>query len=379
MNDRKKVLFVTTVPQTLIAFLLPFAAYFRQKGWIVDAMAAGVEQFPLCKENFDQCWNIHLSRNPLNIKNFFRTVKRIREVVLRQQYDIVNVHTPVAAFITRYALRNLRPYPKVIYTAHGFHFHPDGFFILNFIFKCIEKIAGKWTDALIVINQHDLSAAKKIRLVPDSNLYYAPGIGVDINYYHSIHVSDEQVRALREELNLTSREKILLMIGEFTAQKRQVLAVKALFKLKNPDLHVVFAGEGKKMQYTKKLSEKLGLSRNVHFLGFRRDIPVLMKASNVILSLSKREGLPRCLLEAMALGTPIIGSNIRGIDELLQNDSGLMVRSGCLLSLVQAIQLLIDDTELQRKIAANAQNKIQAYDISKVLNIYSLIYEQVLL
>ena len=100
-----KVLFVTTVSGTLRAFLLPFAEHFRSQGWVVDGMAQGITDCSICRNSFDRVWEVNWSRNPLEFNNFIETPKRVKEVVLEEQYDIVHVHTPVAAFITRLALR----------------------------------------------------------------------------------------------------------------------------------------------------------------------------------------------------------------------------------------------------------------------------------
>src|SRR5262245_32324051 len=103
-----KLLIASTVPVTLRAFLLPYAEYFRTRGYRVDALANGVSAFEDCVAGFDQVHEINWSRNPLHPSHFFSVPARIRELVERERYDLVHVHTPVAAFVTRYALRHLR-------------------------------------------------------------------------------------------------------------------------------------------------------------------------------------------------------------------------------------------------------------------------------
>ena len=119
-----KLLLVTTVPGTLRSFLLPFAAHFRRLGWQVDAMACGASASIECQQGFDRVWDVEWSRNPLDPRNLLAAPGVIREIVTRERYDLVHVHTPVAAFVTRYALKDLRRQTdtKIIYTAHGFHF-----------------------------------------------------------------------------------------------------------------------------------------------------------------------------------------------------------------------------------------------------------------
>ena len=104
---------------------MPFAEHFRKQGWDVDGMAQGISKCSICRNSFDRVWDVYWSRNPLDLNNFIKTPQKIQQVVRNEQYDIIHVHTPIAAFITRLALRNLRKQgkPKIVYTAHGFHFY----------------------------------------------------------------------------------------------------------------------------------------------------------------------------------------------------------------------------------------------------------------
>ena len=100
------LLIVTTIPATIRAFLLPFADRFRAAGWRVDAMACGISDDAECLQAFDRVWDVEGSRNPLDPRNFLAAPQVVREVVKTEKYDIIHVHTPVAAFVTRYALKD---------------------------------------------------------------------------------------------------------------------------------------------------------------------------------------------------------------------------------------------------------------------------------
>ena len=105
-------LFVTTVPITLEAFLLPFADHFRAEGWHIDALANGATADANLDGHFDQRFDVAWSRNPLSPSNLFGTSQRIREIVVAGGYDIVHVHTPIAAFVARYALSEMSKGPE---------------------------------------------------------------------------------------------------------------------------------------------------------------------------------------------------------------------------------------------------------------------------
>ena len=375
-----KLLIVATVPETLTGFLTPFTYYFRAQGWQVDGMAQKISADPECIEVFDRVWDVEWSRNPLDPRNLLVAVPRVQEVVAQNNYDLVHVHTPVAAFVTRYALKNRRgkQYPKIFYTAHGFHFHPKGNPIKNAIFLALEKLAGKWTDCLITINREDEIAAKKHRLLPPENIYYTPGIGLDINYYNRDRLSASEITTVRDELQLAPTDSLLLCIAEFIPRKRHSDIIQALKKLNRPDIHLALAGSGDLQTEIEQLTYKSGLKKQVHFLGNRSDIPRLISASNATLLTSQQEGLPRSIMEALSMGTPVIGTNIRGIKDLLADNSGLLVEVGDTEALAQAMAYIVDNPDAAIQMGQRGQSKIAEYDINKIVQIYAELYDRAL-
>ncbi|HEX4869817.1 MAG TPA: glycosyltransferase, partial [Moraxellaceae bacterium] len=144
-----RLLIVATVAPTLRAFLLPFARHYRALGWQVEAAARDITALPGLGEEFDACHELPLSRNPLDPVALLRAPAAIRSLVARGSYDLVHVHTPVAAFLLRLALRGRAPgaRPRVVYTAHGFHFHRHGRALTNWLFRSAERLAAPWCDA----------------------------------------------------------------------------------------------------------------------------------------------------------------------------------------------------------------------------------------
>jgi glycosyltransferase involved in cell wall biosynthesis len=369
-----KLLVVTTVPITIRSFLLPFIKHFRSSGWQVDGMAQGISTDQDCVEHCDRIYDIQWSRNVFDPRNLLAGVSRVKEVVAEEKYDLVHVHTPIAAFVTRYALKDVKK-TKVIYTAHGFHFYRGGSAIKNAIFLTLEKLAGSWTDYLITINQEDAAAAKKYSFLPTDRIYYTRGIGVDTEYYASGKVSPENLAKIRQELALSEEDTLLLAIAEFTPRKRHKDLLQALAKVANPQVHLALAGEGALRPEIEKLAQELGIGQQVHFLGYRNDIPALIQAANAVLLVSQQEGLPRSIMEAMCLSTPTIGSNIRGTKDLLENSCGLLVELGNTDALAQAMIQVVKDPESLTMMATKAQAKMASYDLKAIIQQYADIYQ----
>ena len=98
--------------------------------------------------------------------------------------------------------------------------------------------------------------------------------------------------------------------------------VKALIYLKESNVHYIACGVGPEEDNLRKLARKLGVCGNFHLLGYRTDVPDLMNASDAFVMMSFREGLPRSIMEAMDMGLPCVGSDTRGIRDLIEVDKG---------------------------------------------------------
>jgi glycosyltransferase involved in cell wall biosynthesis len=377
----RRVLMVTTIPPTLRAFLLPFAAHFRNQGWHVDAMAEGITDYPQCVDGFDQVWNIKWSRNPLAPRNLISAPRTIRAVVAQQKYDLVHVHTPVAGFVTRLALNGWRKRGKlkVLYTAHGFHFHPLGNPVKNAAFIALEKLAGRWTDGLVVINRDDEVAAHHHRLVDSQRIHYMPGIGVDTQRYSPTTVTDSQVTQVRQELGLTPETPLFLSIAEFIPRKRHADILHALARLNRPAVHLALAGDGPLRLAMQQLATDLGILDRVHFLGNRSDIPVLIRASLATILVSSQEGLPRSVMESLSLETPVIGSKIRGTQELLEGGCGLLVEMGAIEELARAIEVLLDQPEQRLQMGKQGRHRMtEVFDLNNIIKLHDDLYTDIL-
>ena len=380
MERERRMLIAASVPSTLTAFLLPFARHFRDRGWRVDAVANGADQCHACREAFDAVHTISWTRRPSDAANMLRAPGEIRAIVRRNRYDVVHVHDPIAAFVTRFALRRLRRAgrPRVAYTAHGFHFYRGGSALRNAVFRAAEELAACWTDALVVINREDHEAALGFRRLDASAVTYSPGIGVDLSRYDPSAVSNADVAAVREELGLHTSEQLLLMVAELNPGKRHADAIRALHRANRTDVVLAFAGVGALRSELEELATSLGLGSRVRFLGFRRDIEVLLAASFALILPSEREGLPRCVMEALCLERPVIATRIRGVSELVSADTGVLVEVGDVDALAAAIGRLASAPAVAVAMGRRGRASMEAFDLRHVLQLHEKLYARLL-
>lgn len=376
---KRSALFVTTVPVTLEAFLLPFAAHFRARGWRIDALANEATQRTGLLTEFDTIYDITWSRNPLAISDHFDTWNRVRRVVIEGGYDIVHVHTPIAAFVTRLALRSLpaTDRPAIIYTAHGFHFYRGQGRLGHAVFRTLERTAAPWTDYLVTINDEDYQAALAFHSIEPERVRYIPGIGVDVDVYAESNVSPADASRVREELAVPDDAFMLTMVAEFSPVKRHAHILSALARVRDDRVVLVLAGDGPLAPETHVLAEKLGVTARVRWAGFRRDIPAVLAASDALTLVSAREGLPRSVLEAMAMGRPVIGTRTRGITDAVGDDAGWIVAPDDVDALAAAIDLAAADRPECRRRGENARARArERFSLKGVLAMYENLYQE---
>ena len=361
-------------------FLLPFVRHFRNLGWRVDGMAEGISSSPECVEAFEHVLEVTWSRNPLNPSNLLVAPRQIMQAIHEGSYDLVHVHTPIAAFVTRFALRFLQKSgtPKVIYTAHGFHFNANSRSPKNLIFLYLEKIAGKWTDYLVIMNREDQSLAEKHKLVPSNRLLYMPGIGVDTRQTAPENVSAQQVEAIRNQLGLSGEQTLFSMLAAFEPRKRHQDVLHALASLGNPNIHLALAGSGPLLAQMQELASQLGIAQQVHFLGHCRDVVALIRASAATILPSAREGLSRSVLESLSLAVPVIGTDVKGIRDLLASGCGLLVKVGDTDALARAMAWVAQYPDKARAMGEAGRREMAHYDTAQIVELHDQLYARAL-
>jgi len=367
------ILFVATVYNHLAAFHKPFIKYFQEKGYTVHV--AGSNSMGR-KDELEQlgaiCHDISFDKSILS-KNNRRALQELNELFDNIHFDLIHVHTPIAAFLVRFVLRKKKLQGPLLYTAHGFHFFKGAPKKNWFVFYNAEKIAKRWTDAIIVMNKEDLELSKKMGFENNHNLFFVNGVGVDLNDFSE---RAEKGGSIRTELNLSQDDVLISCVAELSYRKNQMFLLKNwdIINRNNPQVHLLFIGEGQDEGLLKSYVQSQNL-KNVHFLGFRRDMPKILNDTNIVTLTSLHEGLPRCLMEAIALGKPIIATDVRGSRDLVQDGyNGYLVNLNDDDLLVKRFNDLIMNVKLQIDMGENGKKRSGLYDLDFVLKQMDEIY-----
>ena len=328
------------------------------------------EQLTKMNVNFYQ---IPVPRKITDFKHLRLSYKMTKDLMNEKKYDLIHCHSPIGGIICRLANKHSKHYDstRMIYTAHGFHFFKGNNPLKNFLFRNIERYGARYTDTLITINKEDYAAAKKFKLKKNGTVEYVPGVGIDIDKINAIQGNKEE---LCKELNIPVDSILLLSVGELSKRKNHEVIVRLLNQL--PDnIHYVICGQGQLENYLLDLAQKLKVNIRLHLLGYRTNIPQIMKSCDIFVFPSLQEGLPVALMEAMACGLPCVASEIRGNIDLIEDgvNSSLCnpIEYKEFLNSVKSINKEIGDKFGKLNII-----KIKKYDIKKINIKMNKIYEE---
>ncbi len=365
---KKKVLFTATVDSHIKNFHLPYLKYFKDNGYEVHVSTNGKDKIPHC----DKKHTVSFERSPFRLNNI-KAIKQLKSIIDKEGYEIIHTHTPMGSVITRLAALKARKKHKtrVIYTAHGFHFYKGAPLQNWLLYYPVEKFLARYTDTLITINKEDYKRAKKKF---NTRVEYVPGVGVDEEKFN-FKMTKKEKSELRKTLGIKDSDYVLIYVAELNKNKNQTMLIDAMTELvkKKSSIHLLLVGIDSYKGRHKKQVAKLGLERNVHFLGFRNDVPRLLKVSDLAVSSSMREGLPVNLLEAGFSGVPVVASNCRGNRDVAGAIKVNKFDSSAFSKKINGF------TIKSVKFPNHKKNKIDKYKIEKVLNKVAKIYDGELL
>jgi glycosyltransferase involved in cell wall biosynthesis len=229
------------------------------------------------------------------------------------------------------------------------------------VIACSEQVAYE-------LRQRDRIADKNIKTIAN---------GIDLKRFHDVTPLD-----VRKAFHVPQGVLCLALVGRLHEAKghMDLLPVIARLKAEGLDFHLLLVGEGELEEDIKQSIETLHLTPYVTMTGFRKDIPEILAAVNILVMPSRWEGLPMALLEGMAMGKAVIASPVGGIPDVIEDGAdGLLVAAGDQEAWCMAIRRLIADRELRQQLGEKAQLTVQRhYSAEAVARAYESLYMGVL-
>lgn len=367
----KKVLVVTSTDNMIWQFLIPHIQDMQKLGATVECACNETGFFfqSLEKETGLSMHKIDIPRKPLSLK-IFKAKKELVKLIKKNKYDLIHCHQPVGGVLARLAGDECGV--PVLYVAHGFHFYKGAPFQNN-VYKIIEKYLSKRTHSLVTMNDEDYLAAQKMKA---TKVYKINGIGVELDKYKINEELDEV--SFRKSLNVEEDDFVILSVAEFTINKNIISIIKAIEDTPNKKIKLLLCGRGELQERLEEYVNSHNLQNRVQFLGYRKDISNCIQVANAVILVSFREGLPKSFLEAMSVGKPLIGSDIRGIKDLIgNNEGGLLVPPKDCDAIKDAIEKLYANPQLCKTFGSRNEKFIKNFSTERVLEQMREIYKNI--
>ena len=347
MTRKNKILYAASTQSHLWRFHMPYIEEMRKNAEVLLMADGDQVDFPI---RFD--------------KHFFsfsnlKSILQIRKILKREQFDMIVVHTTLAAFLIRTATFGMRKRPYIKNVVHGYLFSEELKSKKDKVLLFCEKLMRKRTDEILVMNQEDLRIAKRYQLCRGK-----------ISFINGMGLSDRLPTpacdpTLRAQFASDEQEILCTFVGELSPRKNQRFLMEAIAKLRNEGfpLKLLLLGEGSTRAQLEQAQEELLLNEHVFLPGNQEGVMPYLGITDVYLSASTSEGLPFNLLEAMHCGLPILATDVKGQNDLLSAEQ--LTHLGDLEAFCEKLRLLC---KREKGIGAVYYPNLKDYRLSSVFD-----------
>lgn len=295
----------------------------------------------------------------------FRVVKQLCDVIKKRRIDVIHTHGYKSDILGLLAAR--RSGIWCVSTPHGFSGNVGmklGAFIRigTWMLRYFDRVAPL---------SEELVADMKRFGVPDTKIAFIRN-GVDLTEI------DAALEELKAEYQANRADRVVGFIGQMIPRKGipDLLDVFDQLYREDTNLRLQLLGDGRQREELEEKAAGQGSAKAIEFLGFRSDRLELLSRFNLFVMTSSLEGIPRCMMEAMAVGIPVVAYDIPGVDKLVTHgETGLLAPFGDKARLASCCRQLLDDPELAERLSVNARKLIdEKYSAARMAQEYEQLF-----
>ena len=287
--------------------------------------------------------------------------KELKKLVERENIDIIHGHYLFPAGWASVKVGKSSK-TKTYVTAHGsdmFEMYKNQPYTRPFIKKVLKD-----ADVVLAVSnalKDEIINTKIPNIEEKTKLHWN---SVDVNKFKTTKNNENKFRKeLTHEFNIAADKPIILFVGNIIKRKNVDLLIEAKKQMATK-ANLVIVGDGPHLEALKKKCENDyldGKLDNVYFTGSRRDVEDIIPSCDLLVLPSLTESFGLVLIEALACGKPVIGSNIGGIKEIITEDVGLLIDPNDSKDLANAIDRILSDDELMEKFKSNARERAKDF------------------
>ncbi|HZV27821.1 MAG TPA: glycosyltransferase [Acidothermaceae bacterium] len=309
---------------------------------------------------------------------------RLAVLLRRDRPAIVHTHAAkggtlgrVATFLA-YPLRRRRP--VVIHTYHGhsltgyFSGRTAGFY------RLVERVLARVTDVLLAVSMEVRDDLVGLHVAPAAQFRVMP-VGFDLSPFTADADRATRRAALRAEWSVGDGDLVVTLIARLVSIKRvdRFLAVARLLAAR-PDVRFVVVGDGELHEELASSDDAVALGERLVWAGFRRDIPDVCFASDVVMLTSDNEGTPVSLIEAQAAAVPVVATDVGGVRSVVYDGEAGSVRSmDDVQELAASVGRLLDDADIRARMGAAGRAHVTTlYTLDRLVADHAALYDELL-
>ena len=291
--------------------------------------------------------------NPL--KDLLALIQLTR-YIKKERFDIVHTNSSKAGILGRLAAK-LAGVPIVVHTVHGWGHHDEMGKLRKGFYIFLEKCAGKLTDKIITVSYLDTKKGLK-NGIADSGKYITIRSGIDLSVFNPATIDVEHEK---RKWGIPLTNNVVGSIMRFSKQKNPLDFVKMAAEIveKSPKVSFLLVGDGSLKPQIESSILQFNLSEKVILTGVRNDVPQLLAVMDVFVLPSLWEGLPRVIPQAMAIGLPIVATEVGGILEAVkEGQNGFLVPPKDFHAMAHRVIQLLEDQNLAKKMGERGRKMV---------------------
>lgn len=320
---------------------------------------------------------VHLWRSfkhPIRPLSDIVTLVKLYRFIKKEKIDIVHTHSSKAGLLGRVAA-HLSMADKIIHTIHGWPFHEHQSNWLRQSYVWLEKKTAAMTHHLIAVSQatmqkgleQGIGKEQQYRIIfPGSDLKaFGPGIVDDHLWLH-------------ETVGFTDYPKVVGMISNLKPQKAPLDFIQAAYEIykQMPEVRFVLVGDGPLKQAVEQEIAKLDLSAIVKLMGWRQDVPKIIRGLDLVALSSLWEGLPCVFGQAMKTGLPVVATNVEGAKEAVEEGvTGFLVPTHDPKAMAEKIMMIFKDERLRIKLGKAAMKQASRFELEPMVKAIIELYQ----
>ena len=307
-----------------------------------------------------------------DLATFFSLLRIFR----REKPHIVHTHTSKAGILGRWAAWFCRV-PIIVHTPHGHVFW--GYFKSwqTRLFILLERWTAKVTTAIVTLTPQEKEDHIRFRIGPEEKITVIHS-GVDLQTFQADRYQPSETKVL---LGIPPEMTVVGTVGRLTPVKGQEVLIRAASELirRGEKIFLVLLGDGELRRDLEELSLRLDIAEFVRFLGWQPDVARVMAAFDIFCLPSRNEGMGKVLVEAMAMGKPIIASSVGGIPDIVRSgENGILVPVGDAAAWAEAIIRLCRDSEKRRRMGDAGMQMAPRYNSEEMIKRIDRMYGKLL-